>query len=437
MLPPLFLDVQPHHKFCRLLICVRPLVQSATLGSSACAAWQDTATETSIPSGLLIANDSDSKRAHLLIHQSARLPSPAFMVTNLDASIFPILRLPITTADPHRGIKKSLNQLLFDRILCDVPCSGNGTLRKNIGIWKWCLHSLQTRILQRAMRMLEHDGRIVYSTCSLNPVENEAVVAAALNSNPDFQLIDVSAQELVRRPGISSWAPTVNRTINTTIKTWDAYNETLMEEQRADSKIADTRMFSGRDPAACPSTDKLLSVDERDRLHIWDLKDLAEPPKSTRFDHAINAVMSSPSHTHVFLALQLGEIRTYDLLCLTKLTYVIPNLWNMFQTKIASSVADPLHALPGCNILVDLVAHPRDLNLIFVAFGGVVVLYDLSSHNILRAYELVIPAGAPGGGGYHQAEVLAHRWPSVTSVSIHPAGHFFGGRQRSASDGAN
>lgn len=65
-----------------------------------------------------------------------------------------------------------------------------------------------------------------------------------------------------------------------------------------------------------------------------------------------------------------------------------------------------------------------------------------SSRNILRAYELVIPAGAPGGGGYHQSvsqsfpttnyhgliiskEVLTHRRPSVTSVAIHPAGHFF------------
>lgn len=126
------------------------------------------------------------------------------------------------------------------------------------------------------------------------------------------------------------------------------------------------------------STDRLLSVDERDRLHIWNLKDLTEPPKSTRFDHAINAVMLSPSHTHVFLALQSGEIRTYDLMCLKKSPYVIPNLWNMFQTKIASSVVDPLHALPGCTIPVDLVAHPRDLNLIFVAFGGGVVLYDLA-----------------------------------------------------------
>lgn len=47
--------------------------------------------------------------------------------------------------------------------------------------------SLQVRILQRAMNLLTRDGRIVYSTCSLNPVENEAVIAEALKLNPGGQ----------------------------------------------------------------------------------------------------------------------------------------------------------------------------------------------------------------------------------------------------------
>ncbi|KAF8551427.1 S-adenosyl-L-methionine-dependent methyltransferase [Imleria badia] len=243
MLPPLLLDVQPHHKV--MDMCAAPGSKTAQLLEALHA--NDTATATSTPPGLLIANDSDSRRSHLLIHQSARLPSPSFMVTNVDASIYPILRS--TMAEKRRSVKNTPSQLLFDRILCDVPCSGDGTLRKNVGIWKrWQpldgngLHGLQVRILQRAMRMLEPDGRIVYSTCSLNPVENEAVIAAALNSHPEFELVDVSSQlpELIRRPGISYWLPTVGRSIDTSHPSWEAYIETVPEDKRAESKMFET-----------------------------------------------------------------------------------------------------------------------------------------------------------------------------------------------------
>jgi 16S rRNA C967 or C1407 C5-methylase (RsmB/RsmF family) len=76
----------------------------------------------------------------------------------------------------------------FDRILCDVPCSGDGTLRKNKTIYKtWShtqgngLHHIQLNILKRGCSLLKVGGRIVYSTCSFNPIENEAIVAAMLN----------------------------------------------------------------------------------------------------------------------------------------------------------------------------------------------------------------------------------------------------------------
>ncbi|KAG5637196.1 hypothetical protein H0H81_005409 [Sphagnurus paluster] len=222
MLPPLFLEVEPHHKV--IDMCAAPGSKTAQLLEALHA--KDSITSTSIPSGLLIANDSDHKRCHLLIHQSARLPSPALMVTNLDASIYPAMQID---APLGPNGEKRTQQLLFDRILCDVPCSGDGTMRKNMGIWKsWQpmdgngLHGLQVRILQRAMKLLKPEGRIVYSTCSLNPVENEAVLAEALETNPDFYLVDVSSKlpALKRAPGLTNWRPSVDRTINTNYATY-------------------------------------------------------------------------------------------------------------------------------------------------------------------------------------------------------------------------
>ncbi len=92
----------------------------------------------------------------------------------------------------------------FDRVLADVPCSGTGTLARNPEIkWKLKLedlHDLQARqiaILQAAMRHVAPGGRLVYSTCSLEPEENEQVIAACLQSTSDFQIIPVR-QELAR-----------------------------------------------------------------------------------------------------------------------------------------------------------------------------------------------------------------------------------------------
>ncbi|KJZ79240.1 hypothetical protein HIM_01391 [Hirsutella minnesotensis 3608] len=161
--------------------------------------------------GLLIANDSDYKRGHMLVHQLKRLSSPNLIVTNHDATQFPSLKLP------SRDSSNKPVYLKFDRILADVPCSGDGTLRKNANLWReWQpgnalgLHAIQIRILVRALQLLKVGGRVVYSTCSMNPVENESVVAAAIErcGGPgNVEILDCSdqLQNLKRRPGIKKW----------------------------------------------------------------------------------------------------------------------------------------------------------------------------------------------------------------------------------------
>ncbi len=166
-----------------------------------------------MPTGLVIANDSDTKRAHMLVHQSQRLPSPNLLVTNLDASNYQSIQVPYKSADEGAEVVQTAMQ--YDRILADVPCSGDGTIRKNVPIWKeWTpnnavgLHALQLKILIRGLNQLRDGGRLVYSTCSMNPIENESVVAEALRRfEGKVRIVDCSSRlpELVRRPGLTTW----------------------------------------------------------------------------------------------------------------------------------------------------------------------------------------------------------------------------------------
>jgi 16S rRNA (cytosine967-C5)-methyltransferase len=89
----------------------------------------------------------------------------------------------------------------FDRVLADVPCSGTGTLARNPEI-KWRLkpevlndlHAKQVAILRAALQQLAPGGRAVYSTCSLEPEENQAVVEEVLQGNSKFTLLDCRAE---------------------------------------------------------------------------------------------------------------------------------------------------------------------------------------------------------------------------------------------------
>ncbi|KAJ2382460.1 tRNA (cytosine-5-)-methyltransferase ncl1, partial [Coemansia sp. RSA 2559] len=204
MVPPLFLGVQPHHYV--LDMCAAPGSKTAQLIEALHAGVADGQT----PTGVVIANDADYKRACMLVHQISRLGSPNVIVTNHSGERFPNIYRP---ASQGGGNRREIVQ--FDRILCDVPCSGDGTTRKNVRVWeKWrpddahSLNPIQAKILQRAAYLLKTGGRLVYSTCSLNPIENEAVVAHVLDHfEGALRLVDVGDQlpELKRRPGLKTW----------------------------------------------------------------------------------------------------------------------------------------------------------------------------------------------------------------------------------------
>lgn len=227
MIPPLLMDLKPYMTV--LDLCAAPGSKSGQLIEMLHAGEEDRAREVAHnlangldrpegvvyeddgrSTGLLIANDVDYKRAHMLVHQMKRLNSPNIIVTNHDATIYPSIKLPSVPGTPNKYLK-------FDRILADVPCSGDGTTRKNLEIWrKWIpsdglgLHVTQVKILTRALQMLKVGGRVVYSTCSMNPVEDEAVLAAAIESCGGSDLIDIVETKdylpgLKRYNGLKQW----------------------------------------------------------------------------------------------------------------------------------------------------------------------------------------------------------------------------------------
>ena len=147
------------------------------------------------PAAHLLATDANPRRLQAL---TARLEAAAPQTKTLHAD---------ATALPE-------TEGLFDLILCDVPCSGTGTLSRNPEIRQRLQPSdlarqatRQREILTAALTRLAPGGHLLYSTCSLEPEENEQVVAAALATTPgitqlplDPILTDLTTTGLIATP---------------------------------------------------------------------------------------------------------------------------------------------------------------------------------------------------------------------------------------------
>lgn len=149
--------------------------------------------------GVVVANESNPGRANLLVSNSKRVGLTSMVIIRHDGRHLPRC--------PNPG---------YDRILVDAPCSGSGTTRKNPELWnKWTeragrkLNQLQVALVRKGAMLLAPGGRMVYSTCSMDPLENEAVVAEILRTCEFLKLVDTEIDKkcpgIVSRNGMSTW----------------------------------------------------------------------------------------------------------------------------------------------------------------------------------------------------------------------------------------
>lgn len=148
-----------------------------------------------IDEGLIVANDASLGRLPSLRSNADRLGVTNLIVTHQDARNY------------------SMNPFSFDDFDCaivDAPCSGEGTLRKNRSVlttWDESslkdLASVQIGILRRAVSLTREGGKIIYSTCTFAPEENEAVIDRIIEAGK-CELMSFQTP-LEHTPGITEW----------------------------------------------------------------------------------------------------------------------------------------------------------------------------------------------------------------------------------------
>ena len=169
MAPVVLLDPQKGERVCDL--CAAPGGKSTQIAGRMAG------------EGFLLCNEINPKRAKILSRNIERLGVCNALVTN---------EHPQTLANRYPAF--------FDRVLIDAPCSGEGMFRKEeAAVTDWSLETVgmcarrQAEILDSGAMLVRPGGRLVYSTCTFAPQENEEAVAAFLQRHPEFVPEQVAA----------------------------------------------------------------------------------------------------------------------------------------------------------------------------------------------------------------------------------------------------
>jgi len=209
-----------------------------------CAAPGNKTAETALAmnrTGTVIANDLYEKRLGVVRSTMDRLSLTNVVVTTHDGGNFP------------------LSGGTFDGILVDVPCSCEGTVRKNRSVlkrtspdYRKSLVLQQKRILRRALQLCRPGGRVIYSTCTMAPEENECVIHDTLfqdDVGQEFRIEEVVIDGLESSPGITEWSGVqLNSDLSGTLRIWPHQNDTggffvgvLRRFANSDSRATETR----------------------------------------------------------------------------------------------------------------------------------------------------------------------------------------------------
>lgn len=158
--------------------------------------------------GLLVCNEIHPKRARILSSNIERLGVTNALVLN-----------------EHPAKLAERFPRFFDRILVDAPCSGEGMFRKeDAAVTDWSEETVamcadrQSEILNSAAEMLRPGGRMVYSTCTFAPEENEGVISRFLRAHPDFFAETVDAPWFDR--GHPDWIDDPSDGLERTFRLW-------------------------------------------------------------------------------------------------------------------------------------------------------------------------------------------------------------------------
>ena len=168
------------------------------------------------PHGSVIANDQSPQRAKGLLDRFSQTPT-----TNLFIANFPAVEFPshIALSRFHSEGTMRTKKISLDRILVDISCSGDGRILKDPRVLrKWSVFegvmnfASQREAVMRALHLVDLEGFVLYCTCSMNPIENEAVVASVLRAQKDairIMRIDHIARDerfdIKLRPGMTTW----------------------------------------------------------------------------------------------------------------------------------------------------------------------------------------------------------------------------------------